>query len=64
MPFRALTAFSAHAGQSRYADGPARSVPRPPGDSDADGAGTLAETLRSLCRDLEVPTHLSAQIYA
>ncbi|MET7897778.1 iron-containing alcohol dehydrogenase [Streptomyces mirabilis] len=56
MLFPAVTAFSAHAAESRYADCARALGAATGGDSDATAAEKFVEALRSLCQDLEVPT--------
>ncbi|WP_329238838.1 iron-containing alcohol dehydrogenase [Streptomyces canus] len=56
MLFPAVTAFSAPAAESRYADCARALGAAADGDSDALAAGRLVEALRSLCQDLDVPT--------
>ncbi|WP_406213158.1 iron-containing alcohol dehydrogenase [Streptomyces canus] len=56
MLFPAVTAFSAPAAESRYADCARALGAAADGDSDALAADKLVEALRSLCKDLDVPT--------
>ncbi|MET9462081.1 iron-containing alcohol dehydrogenase [Streptomyces canus] len=56
MLFPAVTAFSAPAAESRYADCARALGAAADGDSDALAADRLVEALRSLCQDLDVPT--------
>ncbi|MFF7549413.1 iron-containing alcohol dehydrogenase [Streptomyces canus] len=56
MLFPAVTAFSAPAAESRYADCARALGAADDGDSDALAADRLVEALRSLCKDLDVPT--------
>ncbi|MFE9445280.1 iron-containing alcohol dehydrogenase [Streptomyces sp. NPDC006602] len=56
MLFPAVTAFSAPAAESRYADCARALGAATDGDSNALAAGKLVEALRALCQDLEVPT--------
>lgn len=56
MLFPAVTAFSAPAAESRYADCARALGAATDGDSDALAADKLVEALRALCQDLEVPT--------
>ncbi|GAA2597521.1 iron-containing alcohol dehydrogenase [Streptomyces axinellae] len=56
MLFPAVTAFSIHAASSRYADCARALGAATATDSDANAADKLADALRTLCRDLEVPT--------
>lgn len=56
MLFPAVTAFSARAAASRYADCARALGAATDGDSNALAADRLVEALRALCQDLEVPT--------
>ncbi|GCB53200.1 iron-containing alcohol dehydrogenase [Streptomyces sp. NL15-2K] len=56
MLFPAVTAFSAPAAESRYADCARALGAATDGDSNALAADKLVEALRALCQDLEVPT--------
>ncbi|KOU58851.1 alcohol dehydrogenase [Streptomyces sp. MMG1533] len=56
MLFPAVTAFSAPAAESRYADCARALGAATDGDSNALAADRLVEALRALCQDLEVPT--------
>lgn len=56
MLFPAVTAFSVHNSQHRYADCARALGAATTADSDAVAADKLVDALRSLCRDLEVPT--------
>ncbi|WP_327434430.1 iron-containing alcohol dehydrogenase [Streptomyces sp. NBC_01236] len=56
MLFPAVTAFSVHAAESRYADCARALGAATDGDSDTTAAEKCVEALRSLCQDLEVPT--------
>ncbi|MEV5540281.1 iron-containing alcohol dehydrogenase [Saccharopolyspora shandongensis] len=56
MLFPAVTAFSVQAAPSRYADCARSLGAAATTDSDAVAADKLVDALRSLCRDLEVPT--------
>ncbi|WP_263973652.1 dehydroquinate synthase/iron-containing alcohol dehydrogenase family protein [Streptomyces canus] len=51
-----MTAFSAPAAESRYADCARALGAAADGDSDALAADRLVEALRSLCQDLDVAT--------
>lgn len=56
MLFPAVTAFSVHGAQDRYADCARALGSATRTDSDAVAADNLVEALRALCRDLEVST--------
>lgn len=56
MLFPAVTAFSAPAAESRYADCARALGAAADGHGDALAADRLVEALRSLCQDLDVPT--------
>jgi alcohol dehydrogenase len=56
MLFSAVTAFSVHAAESRYADCARAPGAATGGDSNALAADKLVEALCTLCQDLEVPT--------
>lgn len=56
MLFPAVTAFSVHAAESRYADCARALGVATTGDTDAAAAENLVRALRQLCRDVHVPT--------
>ncbi|MFD7408424.1 iron-containing alcohol dehydrogenase [Streptomyces sp. NPDC059866] len=56
MLFPAVTAFSVHAAPGRYADCARALGAATATDTDAQAADKLVDELRTLCRDLEVPT--------
>lgn len=56
MLFPAVTAFSVHAAESRYADCARALGVATTGDTDAGAADNLVRALQELCRDVHVPT--------